>query len=119
MKTVLTDPVYPNFHFSDFTGKRALNFLDIDIEVEGLKTVHDTAVLAVEMGVSGVMLARRHAIEQASAPPTQSLNQFSFHQQFQDAIHGDPVDIHGSTHHGKDLLGPDGRRIIPDHLHNP
>jgi hypothetical protein len=119
MKTVLADPVYANFHFPYLTGKRALNFLDIDSEVEGLKTVHGATVLAVEMGVSGVMFARRHTVKQDSAPSAQTLHQSSFHEQFQDAIHGDPVDIHRSAHHRKDLLGTDGRRIIPDHLHNP
>jgi hypothetical protein len=119
MKTVLADTVYQNFHFSYFTGKRVLNFLDIDVEVEGPQTLHDAAVLAVEMGVSGVMLARRHAVEQASSHSAQTLHKVVFHQQFQDAIHGDPVDIYNSPHHPKDLLGSNGRRIIPDHLHNP
>jgi hypothetical protein len=119
MMTVLAYPVYPNFHFPYLTGKTALNFLDVDVKAEGLKTVHDAAVLAVEMGVSGVMLARRHAVEQASSPSAQTLHKVIFHQQFQDAIHGDPVDIYNSPHHPKDLLGSNGRRIIPDHLHNP
>jgi hypothetical protein len=119
MKTGLADPVYQNFHFPYFAGKRALNFFHIDVEVEGLQAEHGTAVPAVEMGVSGVMLARRHAVEQASSPSAQTLHKVVFHQQFQDAIHGDAVDINNSPHHPKDLLGSNGRRIIPDHLHNP
>jgi hypothetical protein len=40
--------VYPNFHFPYLTGKRALNFFHIDVEVEGLQAEHGTAVPAVE-----------------------------------------------------------------------
>jgi hypothetical protein len=118
LKTIPAYPVYPHFHVSYFTGERGLNIRDIDIELEGIQTVHSATILAVEMRVGGVMLTWSHAVEQASAPSAQTLNQSPFHQQFQYAIHGDPVDIHRSAHYRKYLLSSNGRRSIPDCLHD-
>jgi len=59
------------------------------------------------------------AIAKKSIARTDTINQFFYSQEVQDAIDGHPVEGLGSAQRLKDILGAEGTRAVSNNFQNP
>jgi hypothetical protein len=114
---VLADAIKADFDSFDQSWKgRALKGLRVQAKVFRLKAFHFSTFYAVEMGVRLVVGIWGQTVAKRAVSGTNTLNQFVFHQQIQNSVNSDPINIPALVQGGNNLLRTDGVGAVADNF---